>query len=184
MQISYFNSHDLSSSNLIIMSCENNPHWTNNSWLRWYSQIYMYHLEAENVQKIKKERLNYLEVYDLENVFLVEGDVLSVIEKHLHWADWKRVFIRHCLCWWTVKCASIWKINLFQISIWSTMFCEDASEKKERKIELGQRPFLQGLSLQMTFVSSALMRTALVRTALLFESRFPRKETKLWINLI
>ena len=44
----------------------------------------MYHLEAEIVQKIKKERLNYLEVYDLEKVFLVEVDVLSVIEKHLH----------------------------------------------------------------------------------------------------
>lgn len=44
----------------------------------------MYHLEAENVQKIKKERLNYLEVYDLENVFLVEVDVLSAIEKRLH----------------------------------------------------------------------------------------------------
>lgn len=44
----------------------------------------MYHLEAEIVQKIKKELLNYLEVYDLEKVFLVEVDVLSVIEKHLH----------------------------------------------------------------------------------------------------
>ena len=181
MQISYFNSHDLSSSNLIFISCENNPHWTSNPWLRWYSQIYMCHLEAEIVQKIKKELLNYLEVYDLEKVFLVEVDVLSVIEKHLHWADWKRVFIRHCLCWWTVKCASTWKINLFQIFIWSTMFCEDASEKKERKIGLAL--FFKWLSLQMTFMSLALMGTALVRTALLFESRFPRKETKLWMNL-
>ena len=115
-------------------SCGNNPHLTDIPWLRRYSQINMYHLEAENVQKIKK---GTLEVYDLENVFLVEVDVLSAIEKRLHWADWKRLFIRHCLCWWTVKCASTWKINLCQISIWSTMFCEDASEKKREENIIG-----------------------------------------------